>query len=129
MYYYQASIKVEKGKKIYGDLPELFTVGYENEETQTVYFPLLQKLDEQYTDVYEINEELYEQELSEINRLANEKRVADFEETKNKIIKRQQELESLKRENNLLKAQNQALTDRTDFHEEVLTEIILAIAP
>lgn len=29
----------------------------------------------------------------------------------------------------LLKAQNQALTDRTDFHEDVLTEIILAINP
>lgn len=37
------------------------------------------------------------------------------------------EIEELKQENTLLKAQNQALTDRTDFHEEVLTEIIVTI--
>ncbi|BDH60156.1 hypothetical protein MTP04_02860 [Lysinibacillus sp. PLM2] len=35
----------------------------------------------------------------------------------------------LEQENILLKAQNQALTDRTDFHEDVLTEIILTINP
>lgn len=93
MYYYQASIKVVEGKKVYGDLPENYTVGYENEETQTVYFPLLQKLDEQYVEVTEISKDVFEQELEEINRLANEKRLADFEETikmindKNKIIK------------------------------------------
>lgn len=29
----------------------------------------------------------------------------------------------------LLQAQNNALTERTDFHEEILTEIILTIAP
>lgn len=35
----------------------------------------------------------------------------------------------LEQENMLLKAQNSALTERTDFHEEVLTEIILTITP
>ncbi|MBD8037075.1 hypothetical protein H9635_09990 [Solibacillus sp. A46] len=35
----------------------------------------------------------------------------------------------LEQENKLLKAQNNALTERTDFHEEVLTEIILTITP
>lgn len=35
----------------------------------------------------------------------------------------------LEQENTLLKAQNNALAERTDFHEEVLTEIILSIAP
>lgn len=39
------------------------------------------------------------------------------------------EIAELKQENILLKAQNKALTDRTDFHEEVLTEIILSINP
>lgn len=34
----------------------------------------------------------------------------------------------LQKENNLLKAQNEALSGRTDFHEEVLTEIILSIS-
>jgi hypothetical protein len=34
---------------------------------------------------------------------------------------------NLKEENTLLKAQTQANADRADFHEEVLTEIILAI--
>lgn len=36
---------------------------------------------------------------------------------------------SLNKENALLKAQNRALCDRTDFHEDVLTEIILTISP
>ena len=35
----------------------------------------------------------------------------------------------LEQENKLLKAQKNALTERTDFHEEVLTEIILTINP
>ena len=35
----------------------------------------------------------------------------------------------LEQENLLLKAQNKALSERTDFHEEILTEIILTIAP
>lgn len=35
------------------------------------------------------------------------------------------EIDLLKQENELLKAQNQALADKTDFHEGVLTEIIL----
>lgn len=39
------------------------------------------------------------------------------------------ELEKLQQENRLLKAQNQALAERTDFHEDVLTEIIHAINP
>lgn len=38
-----------------------------------------------------------------------------------------QEVDELKRENTLLKAQNKANADRTDFHEDVLTEIILTI--
>jgi hypothetical protein len=39
------------------------------------------------------------------------------------------EVTKLKQENNLLKAQTQVNADRTDLHEEVLTEIILAINP
>lgn len=35
----------------------------------------------------------------------------------------------LEKENILLKAQNKALSERTDFHEEVLAEIILTITP
>lgn len=41
----------------------------------------------------------------------------------------EEKLEALEQENILLKAQNQALAEQTDFHEEVLTEIILAINP
>lgn len=37
------------------------------------------------------------------------------------------ETELLQQENQLLKAQNQALAERTDFHEDVLEEIILTI--
>lgn len=33
----------------------------------------------------------------------------------------------LEQENKLLKAQNTALVEQTEFHEDVLTEIILAI--
>lgn len=40
-----------------------------------------------------------------------------------------EKVKELEQENVLLKAQNQALADRTDFHEEVLTEIILTINP
>lgn len=40
-----------------------------------------------------------------------------------------EEVDELKKENALLKAQNQANADRADFHEEVLAEIILAINP
>ena len=40
-----------------------------------------------------------------------------------------EDFEVLQQENILLKAQNNALTERTDFHEEILTEIILTIAP
>lgn len=39
------------------------------------------------------------------------------------------EIQELKHENTLLKAQNKANADRADFHEEVLTEIILKINP
>ena len=35
------------------------------------------------------------------------------------------EIDLLKQENELLKVQNQALLDKTDFHEDILTEIIL----
>lgn len=38
-------------------------------------------------------------------------------------------IQELEQENALLKAQNKALTERTDFHEEVLAEIILTITP
>lgn len=34
-------------------------------------------------------------------------------------------IERLEEENKLLKAQNQALSEQADFHEDVLTEIIL----
>lgn len=44
-----------------------------------------------------------------------------------KVEVAQEEFESLKSENTLLKAQNQALADRAEFHEDVLTEIILTI--
>lgn len=38
-------------------------------------------------------------------------------------------IQELERENQLIKAQNQALTDQASFHSEVLTEIILTITP
>ncbi|MFJ8268538.1 hypothetical protein [Peribacillus asahii] len=37
------------------------------------------------------------------------------------------EIEILKQENTLLKAQNQALTDRTDFHEELIAEMAMLV--
>lgn len=40
----------------------------------------------------------------------------------------EEKIQQLLKENNLLKAQNEALSGRTDFHEEVLTEIILSIS-
>lgn len=43
--------------------------------------------------------------------------------------KEERRIEQLEKENALLKAQNNALTERTDFHEEILTEIILTITP
>ncbi|WP_342471650.1 hypothetical protein MHH70_12595 [Metasolibacillus sp. FSL H7-0170] len=39
----------------------------------------------------------------------------------------EERMEQLEQENKLLKAQNAALVEQTEFHEEVLTEIILAI--
>lgn len=41
----------------------------------------------------------------------------------------ERKIEELERENALLKAQNNALTERTEFHEEILAEIILTITP
>lgn len=38
-----------------------------------------------------------------------------------------EQITQLKQENKLLKAQNNVLAERTDFHEEVLSEIILTI--
>jgi hypothetical protein len=37
------------------------------------------------------------------------------------------EVEELKQENILLKAQNQALTDRTDFHEDLIAEMAMLV--
>lgn len=37
------------------------------------------------------------------------------------------ELELLQQENKLLKAQNKAMQDKTDFHEDVLAELILKV--
>lgn len=52
------------------------------------------------------------------------------EQRKIKIpTKEELRIAELEQENTLLKAQNKALTERTDFHEEVLTEIILKITP
>lgn len=39
----------------------------------------------------------------------------------------EERIHELEQENKLLKAQNAALVEQTEFHEEVLTEIILAI--
>ncbi|MEK3955365.1 hypothetical protein [Psychrobacillus sp. FSL K6-1464] len=41
----------------------------------------------------------------------------------------EEEYGELKQDNTLLKAQSQANSDRADFHEEVLAEIILTITP
>lgn len=41
----------------------------------------------------------------------------------------ERKIEELERENTLLKARNNALSERTDFHEEILAEIILTITP
>jgi hypothetical protein len=43
------------------------------------------------------------------------------------VIKANKNNERLEKENQLLKAQNQALADKTEFHDDVLTEMILAI--
>lgn len=121
MYYYQARISVVEGKKIYGDLPENYTVGYEKVDTQTAYFPLLQKLNEHYVEVTEISKEVFEQELEEINRLANEKRQAEFEEARNVIAERQQEFEQLKNEKESLKQQlAQTNSDLAGFMEFIM---------
>lgn len=45
------------------------------------------------------------------------------------LTEEQKLIQQLQQENKLLKAQAQANADRADFHEEVLTEIILAINP
>jgi len=37
------------------------------------------------------------------------------------------EVEELKKENNILKAQNQALTETTDFHEELIVELAMVV--
>ena len=38
-----------------------------------------------------------------------------------------EEVEELKKEKTLLKAQNQALTERTDFHEELIAEMAMTV--
>lgn len=53
----------------------------------------------------------------EINEITNVPREPTLEE----------KFAQLEQENKLLKAQNLALVEQTEFHEEVLTEIILAI--
>lgn len=39
------------------------------------------------------------------------------------------EIEQLKQENKLSKAKNTALTDRTDFHEDLITELAMKVYP
>ncbi|MED3549949.1 hypothetical protein [Cytobacillus praedii] len=39
------------------------------------------------------------------------------------------DIEKLQQENILLKAQNKVLTDRTDFHEELIAELAMLVYP
>ncbi|WPK10606.1 hypothetical protein R6U77_12010 [Lysinibacillus louembei] len=53
----------------------------------------------------------------------------EIDEEKNapKPLTQEERIHELEQENKLLKAQNTALVQQTEFHEEVLTEIILAL--
>ncbi|KAB2337662.1 hypothetical protein F7731_08700 [Cytobacillus depressus] len=54
------------------------------------------------------------------NPLVIEKRIVYTEVPK-------EEFDLLKEENTLLKAQNQTLTDRTDFHEDLIAEMAMLV--
>lgn len=41
--------------------------------------------------------------------------------------KEEKQIEELKKENTLLKAQNKALTEKTDFHEELIAEMAMLV--
>lgn len=43
------------------------------------------------------------------------------------LTEEQKQIIQLQQENSLLKAQNQALSDRTDFHEELIAEMAMII--
>jgi hypothetical protein len=76
-----------------------------------------------------INEQTFEMGLNlveEANLLDGNYLIFVSEEELNKL-REPSPIEKLQQENILLKAQNQALSDRTDFHEDVLSEIILTM--
>lgn len=85
MLYYKARIYTDSGIKQYGDLPQNYVIGYENELTEEVYFPMSFKLDEKYELVTEIKKEEYEKALEDISLIIKEKRQSEFEEAKIKF--------------------------------------------
>lgn len=54
-------------------------------------------------------------------------KLAEGQEFDTSEISDKERIAQLEQENRLLKAQNNVLAERTDFHEEVLSEIILTI--
>lgn len=65
--------------------------------------------------------------LQEITKIEYESIKADIDSRTNFKEPEPTEIELLQQENQLLKAQNQALQDKADFHEDILTEIILEL--
>jgi hypothetical protein len=108
-------------------------------EQEIANFTALSERNQETFDVIELPFGAYQQDFAECNgyRVNVETRELEFSYPDPNEPDVEQpfqpplsvEVVKLKQENNLLKAQTQANADRTDFHEEVLTEIILAINP
>lgn len=118
MFYFKATITVENGNKKYGDLPLNYTVGYEDEEFGEVYFPSLQDLSADY-NVIKLTKEEYETLLGDLQRRLNEKKQVEIEETRNKVLEKQREIEGLVQSVVLLGKNNEELaTDNADLWYE-----------
>jgi hypothetical protein len=82
---------------------------------------------DEYAEIWVENEEIERRTLTHEFSIANDEIVFGEEKVIEEIQQEPSEIEKLQQENILLKAQNQALSDRTDFHEDVLSEIILTM--
>ncbi len=107
-------------------------------EQDITRYSILSKLDRESFDVLELPFGAYSKDFAECNgyRVNLETKQLEFSypdpnetETTEPVYQKplSEEVEELKAENNLLKAQNQALTERTDFHEELIAEMAMMV--
>lgn len=126
MKYYKAPIVVENSSKRYGNLPLNFVTGYETDTD--AYFQLIDTIPlPESSSLTEIDENEFTAKIQEITQLEKEKRKRQEQDFLTELKQKQQTIEDLISENTLLKAQNHALTETTEFHEELIVELAMMV--